>query len=421
MTQTYAAVVPVGTDTTTGANWRTAAALEADNQYGTDGYVIYGIDDVDGQFRNPYLFNFDQVVLPTGITGVVTDAAQMWSGNGNFGTMEDPGNGNAITNTPLAVRLTPPSTFTISRDPDTSFRLTLLAASGDSKNVTYNNTVDDGSGGVLQSSTHTSDGLHYHVFDISSGNSNVVVTTSVPNGGSQHFSLTGLAFDSVPPPPPTVPITGNTQIGIDINAASAPTVTPNWNSFTAIGTISTGSVVDLTGTTLDGVSIDLSTSGGAFFNPGTENWAGLSSLGGSAPPEFVNSVTNDFGGTSGGNTWIITLDGLNTDLTYDIYGVTMVNAVTNRIDTLTVQGDVSYGSSGILRSDSVLGDFHTFLGVSPDNTGTITITVSDPAYGNPIISGLLINAVPTVIPEPSTLAIWSLGLLGLIAWRRRRR
>lgn len=192
-----ATVTGVGTDTTTGANWRTAAALETDNEYGTDGYVIYRINEVDGVFSNPYAFDKDQTVLPAAITGVTTNTVQMWSGTGSFGTMEDPGNGNAITNTSLSVLFnSTSSTFTISRVAGTSFRLTLLAAS-DSSNVTYNNTVDDGSGGVLQSSTHTSNGLHYHVFDISSGSSDVVVSTSVPNGGAQHFSLTGLAFDNV--------------------------------------------------------------------------------------------------------------------------------------------------------------------------------------------------------------------------------
>jgi hypothetical protein len=74
-----AAVTGVGTDITAGANWRTAAALEADNEYGTDGYVIYGVNDSDGQFRNPYAFDKDQIVLPAGITGVTTNTVQMWS------------------------------------------------------------------------------------------------------------------------------------------------------------------------------------------------------------------------------------------------------------------------------------------------------------------------------------------------------
>ena len=79
-----AAVTGGVTDTKTGANWRAAAALETDNQYGADGYVIYGIDETDTQFRNPYAFNMDQTVLPAAITGVTTNTVQMWSGNGNF-------------------------------------------------------------------------------------------------------------------------------------------------------------------------------------------------------------------------------------------------------------------------------------------------------------------------------------------------
>ena len=202
-----AAVTAVGTDITTGANWRTAAALEADNEYGTDGYVIYGIDEADTVFSNPYAFDKDQTVLPAGITGVATTTVQMWSGTGNFGTMEDPGNSNAITNTSLSVLLGSTSnTVTISRAADTSFRLTLLAASGDDENRTYNNTVDDGTGGVLQSTTHTANGLHYYVFDISTGSSDVVVTTSAGN----HTGLTGVAFDNVTtvPEPSTTALIG---------------------------------------------------------------------------------------------------------------------------------------------------------------------------------------------------------------------
>ena len=208
-----AAVVAVGTDSTTGAQWRTNAALEGDNEYGTDGYVIYGIDDADGQFRNPYTFNADQVALPAGITNVATNANRMWSGNGNFGQMQDPGNGNVATNTPLLVVLNglTSSTYTITRDPGVSFRLTLLNASGDGSNAKYDNTVDDGSGGVLQTSTHSANGLHYHVFDISAGSSNVVVTTSVVNTagpGAGHFGLTGLAFDNVIPEPGSLALLG---------------------------------------------------------------------------------------------------------------------------------------------------------------------------------------------------------------------
>ncbi len=159
--------------------------------------MIYGLDADNGAYLDPYTFNKDRVVLPTQITGITTDSTQMWSGNGNFGSLQDPANGNAFTHTPLLVRTPGTTIFTISRSANTAFRLTLLTAAGDSVSATYVNIVNDGSGSVQLSSTHTSNGLHYHVFDVSAGSSNVIVTTSVTTPGGTHFSLTGLAFDNI--------------------------------------------------------------------------------------------------------------------------------------------------------------------------------------------------------------------------------
>jgi YVTN family beta-propeller protein len=187
-------VTKVGEDTTTDANWRTAAALEDDNEYGTDGYVIWGIDDSDSQFRNPYTFNADQSVLPAGIS-VYTDTAQLWTGTGNFGTMQDPGNSNTMTSVPLLVDTTTGvTTFTITRAAAISFRLTLLVSSGDDHNASWTNTVDDGTCTVESSSTHTTNGLHYHVFDVASGTNDVVISA---DSGAENYSLTGVAFDNV--------------------------------------------------------------------------------------------------------------------------------------------------------------------------------------------------------------------------------
>ena len=44
-----ASIVAVGVDTTTGGDWRTAAALETDNEYGTDGYLLYGFYHADNK------------------------------------------------------------------------------------------------------------------------------------------------------------------------------------------------------------------------------------------------------------------------------------------------------------------------------------------------------------------------------------
>jgi len=199
--------------------------------------------------------------------------------------------------------------------------------------------------------------------------------------------------------------------------ALGATPTTNWNSFTDLGSISAGSVTDLTGATLTGVSIDVASTVADFWEVGTSNWPGLDSKGGSAPDAFVDSVTDDFGGVTGG-TLVVTISGLNSSLTYDIYGVTQVNSNPSRQDTLTITGDMTYGPSTILRSTSVSGSFHTFTDVSPDTDGDIVITLSEDVSGfkNPIINGLLINAVP----EPSSICLLAAGLLGLLCLRRRK-
>jgi autotransporter-associated beta strand protein len=203
----HATVSSVGVDSTTGPNWRTAANItyQADGQYGTSGYVVYGLNAANGVYTQPYnatagnsnnLFS-----LPAGITVVTADTnIGMWSGNGNFGNIEDPGNGNAITVTPLLANSAGPKRFTISRSHVTPMRLTLMTASGDGAGANYSPSVDDGSGAVSTAHTHTANGVVYHVFDISSGFTDIVINiTSSPN-----WSLTGMAFDEVLPPPVTV-------------------------------------------------------------------------------------------------------------------------------------------------------------------------------------------------------------------------
>lgn len=202
-----ATVTPVGVDSTTAANWRTAASVtyQADGQYGTSGYVVFGLNTATGIFTQPFnvsIANTDNAYsLPAGISITTIDSnIGMWSGNGNFGNLEDPGNGNAITPAPLLANSLGPKQFTVSRSHTTPMRLTLMTASGDGAGATYSPSVNDGSGAVSTSHTHTVNGVVYHVFDISSGFSDIVITiTSTPN-----WSLTGMAFDEVLPPPVTV-------------------------------------------------------------------------------------------------------------------------------------------------------------------------------------------------------------------------
>ena len=63
-----------------------------------------------------------------------------------------------------------------------------------------------------------------------------------------------------------------------------------------------------------------------------------------------------------------------------------------------------------------------FTGLSADALGNLSVTVQNTSGGGGYypLNAIVLEAVGAVIPEPSTLAIWSLGLLGLIGWRRRK-
>ena len=192
-----ATVTSVGVDSTTGPNWRTAANLEADNEYGTAGYVVFGLNEAD-QVYNP---NFDvseanpanAYNLPAEISISTSDFnIGMWSGNGNFGTMEDPGNGNTLTSAPVLANTGGTKQFTITRAANRAFRITIMVASGDNEGTEYTVAVDDSSGSVNSNYDHVANGLAYHVFDVSEGDSDIQINIT---STTQNRSLMGIAFD----------------------------------------------------------------------------------------------------------------------------------------------------------------------------------------------------------------------------------
>ena len=192
-----ATVTPVGMDSTTGPNWRTAANLEPDNEYGTAGYVIFGLNEAD----SVYNANFDvsdanpanAYNLPAEISISTSDVnIGMWSGNGNFGTMEDPGNGNTLTSAPVLANTGGTKQFTITRAANGAFRITIMVASGDNEGTEYTVAVDDSSGSVNSNYDHVADGLAYHVFDVSEGDSDIQINIT---STTQNRSLMGIAFD----------------------------------------------------------------------------------------------------------------------------------------------------------------------------------------------------------------------------------
>ena len=217
-TSASATITVLGVDSTAGANWRTAANLEADNEYGTAGYVVFGLNAADAV----YTANFDvssanaanAYNLPAGISVSTIDTnIGMWSGNGNFGTLEDPTAGNVITNSSVLANSTGTRQFTVSRTIDTGYRLSLLTASGDNEGTEFTLTVNDGSGSMMSSHGHAANGLAYHVFDVSAGTSDIVIDIASTAGNR---SLTGIGFDALPaiPEPSSTLLLGISMAGI---------------------------------------------------------------------------------------------------------------------------------------------------------------------------------------------------------------
>ena len=192
-----ATVTSVGVDSTTGPNWRTAANLEPDNEYGTAGYVIFGLNEADSVYNADFDVSdanpANAYNLPAEISISTSDVnIGMWSGNGNFGTMEDPGNGNTLTSAPVLANTGGTKQFTITRAANGAFRITIIVASGDNEGTEYTVAVDDSSGSVNSNYDHVANGLAYHVFDVSEGDSDIQINIT---STTQNRSLMGIAFD----------------------------------------------------------------------------------------------------------------------------------------------------------------------------------------------------------------------------------
>ncbi|MDI9431899.1 MAG: discoidin domain-containing protein [Planctomycetota bacterium] len=177
------------------------------------------------------------------------------------------------------------------------------------------------------------------------------------------------------------------KVGIDLG----PTATDNWNNITGNGTTPAGSVLTLDGTILAGVSITVA-DGRFFNNDGADNWVGLATNGGAAPPEFVDSVTTDIAGTYGTEVpFRIEIAGLNDALTYDIVAVCTSIPPYANVETVTINDNVSLS---VARDDSrENGVFHSFTAVSTDGAGNIELVFTNEPDHNPIVCGILITAV----------------------------
>lgn len=215
------------------------------------------------------------------------------------------------------------------------------------------------------------------------------------------LSTTFIALLALPQGATADPLTAGDQIGID----PGPQPTENWNNITSDNAgVEVGQVVNLAGGIVDGVSI--ATSNSQFTNnDGSDNWVGLSSEGGSAPPEFVDSVVTDISGNFNlGDEvpYTVTVSGLSSDFTYELVAVTTARFA--RIDTVSVNGGEG---SPVSRPDAqASGLFHSLSGLEVNESGQLVIEVVDgAATANPILNGVLITVIGTTQAEPIVVEI----------------
>jgi len=387
----HAAVSVVGVDATTGPNWRTAAALEADGEYGTLGYVVFGLNAPNGQYMTGYNIGpanaNNAYQLPAGITVTTADTGiNMWSGNGNFGTMEDPGNDNALTPTPLLANTGGPKRFTIARATNTGYRITFITASGDGANATYSPSVNDGSGAASTSHTHAGNGVAYHVFQVSPGTSDIVINiTSTPN-----WSLTGIAFDEfvvIPEGPPLVwtgagsswdtTTAGNWKTAADGTAALFSNSPANPVLF---DDTATGTTIDIPAD-VSPISIEFNNTAKNYTLQGAGAVAGTGGLSkdGSGLLTILNN--NTYSGPTSINAGALVLDG-DGRLGGGSYGGSIVN-----------DGALSYGSSA---DQTLSGPISGSGGITQNGPGTLSLTGVSTYAGNVLVSGgTLVAARPT--------------------------
>ena len=214
-----------GMDTTTGANWI--------GVYGTAGYDLFAahLDSPTGNVGTYGAWNGvdgNVASLPDFISSVTVPATTTWSGNSNFGQMQDPSQaGNPLINVPAVLPDRGGGSITIDRATDTAFKLTIfvgVSSDGGFANNTYTFTLSDDSGSASGSTTALpvggqpgTPGIAYLNFDVGAGTGPLTLSFS-----GDPINLAGFGFNSEGPPATNVWSGGNSG-----NVWSDPT---NWTN-----------------------------------------------------------------------------------------------------------------------------------------------------------------------------------------------
>jgi len=120
----------------------------------------------------------------------------------------------------------------------------------------------------------------------------------------------------------------------------------------------------------------------------------------------------------------VTFGGLTPGGIYDLYLYGLGDQTNQSTDffVAAANGGATGSTTGPERMPYAEPDnYVSLLGVIADASGNLTYTWGKAAGGYARHNGVQLVEVRSVIPEPSTLAIWGLGLLVMVGWRRSRK
>ena len=127
----------------------------------------------------------------------------LWSGNGNWGMLQEPDNGNVLTETAALLwdGVGGGQSMTFTRLTNQAFRMTILVgvSSDGGWNSSYNLSLDAGATGSAAADTTggpSAPGMMYQSFDIDAGTDPIVLSVT----GGTRPNIAGVAFDTVPEP-----------------------------------------------------------------------------------------------------------------------------------------------------------------------------------------------------------------------------